>query len=75
MGLPNREYLEANGIRVLLMNLAGNKKGFSVPNGDGFLVVINSNLGPQERLDTLDHELEHIRRGDHFNPDYVEYAY
>lgn len=72
---PSDEELAANGIRVVLKDLPGNERGFSVPNGDGFTIVINNALGPEERLATLDHELNHIRRGDHFNPDYIEYAY
>jgi len=69
-----RFHLTAHGIRVVLKDLLGNDRGFAVPDDDGYTIVINNALGPHERLQTLDHELDHIKRGDHFDPDYVEYA-
>ena len=75
MDFLNSDRLESEGIRVVLKDLPGNDKAFSVPNGDGFTIVINAALGPQEQLQALEHEVAHIHRGDHFNPDYVEYAY
>lgn len=67
-------YIETNGIRVLLKRLPGNVKAFSTPNGDGYAVVINDALGPQEQVAALDHELDHIRANHHFTPGYIEYV-
>lgn len=68
-------FIESNSIRVVLRRMPGNVRALSAPLGDGYSVIVNDALGPRERLQALDHELEHIERGDHFNPDYVEYAY
>ncbi len=42
--------------------------GMVTPNDDGsFSVYINSNLSVESQKKALDHELEHIRRGDFWN--------
>lgn len=60
---------------LTLRKLPGNIRSFIVPNAEGYTIVVNSELGPQEQREALLHELQHIIRGDLFNSDYVEYAH
>ena len=60
---------------VVLENLPGNAKAFIRKRLDGYTIVVNVALGPDEQREAILHELEHIRRGDLFNTDYVEYAF
>ena len=72
--MTDSEYIDANCIRVVLAKLPGNVKAFSLLNADSYTVAVNTDLGPVEQLDAIRHELAHIKRGDHYNPDYWEYS-
>ena len=69
------EELEYHGATVAYRRMPGNAKAFVTTNQDGYLIVVNDALGPIEQREAILHELQHIRRGDLFNPDYLEYAY
>lgn len=66
--------LEGHGIRVVLRDMPGNAKAFVRQMGDGYTIVVNAALGPAEQKKAVQHELEHIERGDLYSTDYVEYA-
>ena len=71
--MSDDEIIDLFNIQPILKRLPGNLKAFSVPVRDGYGIVVNDALGPEERLQALLHELDHIRAGDHGNPDYNEY--
>lgn len=51
---------------VRLVSLPRAVEGVSVPNDDGsFDIYINSRLSPQQREETLEHELRHLKQ-EHF---------
>ena len=51
---------------VRLVSLPRTVEGVSVPNDDGsFDIYINSRLSPQQREETLEHELRHLKQ-EHF---------
>lgn len=64
---------EGNEAMVHLCSLPGNVKGFCVPNGDGYTIVLNDNLSPKALKDAYQHEVQHIKNGDHYKEDYQEY--
>jgi hypothetical protein len=66
-------FIEQNNIRVCLKRLPGCVRAFSMPNNDGYTVVVNDSLCQEARMKALNHELEHIMHNDHFNPTYTEY--
>ncbi|MBQ8796161.1 MAG: hypothetical protein IJZ54_07030 [Clostridia bacterium] len=54
---------------VRTVKLPGSVRGVTIPNDDGtFNVFINSSLSPECSNDTLNHELNHIKK-DHFYED------
>ncbi|MHC1785469.1 MAG: hypothetical protein AB9880_00145 [Christensenellales bacterium] len=67
-------FIDQNCIRVCTQPLPGSVRAFSMPYGDGFTIIVNDSLSPMAKLDALEHELEHIKRGDHFNQKYSEYT-
>lgn len=54
---------------IRTVKLPGSVRGVTIPNDDGtFNVFINSSLSPECSNDTLEHELNHIKK-DHFHDD------
>lgn len=54
---------------IRTVKLPGSVRGVTIPNDDGtFNVFINSSLSPECSNDTLEHELNHIKK-DHFYDD------
>lgn len=54
---------------IRTVKLPGSVRGVTIPNEDGtFNVFINSSLSPECSNDTLEHELNHIKK-DHFYDD------
>lgn len=66
-------YDDRNDVMIHLMPLPGNICAFSIPCGDGYTVVINDYMSPNAKKKAFEHELNHIKHGDHYNPDYQEY--
>lgn len=66
-------FVETHDIHITLKRLPGNAKAFSLPLGDGYSIVINDALGPEEQFQALEHELNHIKAGHHHQETYVEY--
>lgn len=72
--MTNAEYVEENGIIFQPRNLPTTIRGFSYHDDEGrYIVVINSRLDVRTNKSTADHELRHIKRGDHSNMLYYEY--
>lgn len=72
--MTDSEYIDLNSIRVVLAKLPGNVKAFSVANMDSYTVAVNGDLGPDEQLDAVHHEITHIQNNDHHKPEFREYA-
>jgi hypothetical protein len=61
-------------MKVILQDLPTTVRGFCFHDdaGDEY-VVLNSRLTREQNLITYDHERRHIRRGDMYDPNYIEY--
>lgn len=52
-------------VRTQYYNLPNTIGGFTVSTPDGwYTVILNQNLSHQKNVETYQHELEHIRKGD-----------
>lgn len=71
--MTHSNYDDVNEVAVVLQELPGNIHAYSQPNGDTYTVILNSALSDDAQRRAYEHELEHIRRGDHHNLEYVEY--
>lgn len=61
--------------RLTLSNLPTSVRGYVYLEEDGVpRIVLNANLTREQNLLTLKHEVEHIERGDVFDPTYNEYG-
>lgn len=68
------EFIRKEGIRVILKDFPTAVKGFCYHDHDGrCYIAINSRLSKEQQKKTIKHELDHIRNGELFDPDYVEY--
>ena len=67
-----------NDVTTVLQDLPTRIRGFVTFGSDGNpLIVINSRMTVEQQKRTYVHELNHIRRGDLWNPEYddsVEYG-
>ena len=60
--------------KIRLMDMPTTVRGFCYHDDEGEeFVILNSRLTREANQHTLDHEREHIRRGDMWNMEYVEY--
>jgi len=61
--------------RIRLEDLPTSIRGFCYhdDNGEEF-VVLNSRLTRKQNMETYRHEQEHLRHGDMFNENYIEYG-
>ena len=72
--MTKADYIEMEEITFQSRNLPTKIKGFSYHDDEGrYVVVINSRLDIRTNKSTADHELRHIKRGDHMNTLYYEY--
>lgn len=61
-------------IRTILQNLPVSIHGFCFHDDDGQpVVVLNARLSAEKRMKAYRHELEHIERGEMYDPTYIEY--
>lgn len=68
------ERLKKSGARVRLYSLPGSVRGFCYHDDDlNSYIIINADLDRGQQIDTLQHELRHIERGDMYNEDFREY--
>lgn len=73
--MTKADYVEMNEITFHPENLPTRIKGFSYHDEEGrYIVVYNARLDHGHNLETSDHELRHIKRGDHWDQTYHEYA-
>ena len=62
-------------VPVVLAKLTGNVRGFCCLGSDYEpVIVINDQLSPEQKKRTYLHELNHIRNGDMYKEEYVEYG-
>ena len=60
---------------VILQDLPTSVRGFVFQGEDGEpVIVVNSRLTREQNRKTWNHERDHIRRGDMFEPTYNEYG-
>jgi len=60
---------------VVFDNLPTSIRGMVIQGDDGDpVIVLNSRLSREQNRKSYRHELEHIKRGDMYNPDYIEYG-
>ena len=72
--MTNCDFCESNNILFQERELPTKIKGFSYHDDEGrFIVVLNTRLGIMQNRKTADHELRHIMKGEHDNPNYIEY--
>lgn len=61
-------------IRTILQNMPVSIHGFCFHDDDGQpVVVLNARLSAEKRMKAYRHELEHIERGEMYDPTYIEY--
>lgn len=51
-------------IRCVLLPLSGDVRGFTVCKDDYYTIVLREDLDPEIRIQTYQHEIDHIRNGD-----------
>ena len=62
-------------VPVILKKLTGRVRGFCCLGSDFEpIIVINDELSPEQKRRTYEHEMEHIRRGEIYNPTFNEYG-
>lgn len=62
-------------VPVILLDLPTTVRGFVTLGSDFFpIIIINSRLSREQQQKTYKHEMNHIRRGDMCNEQYVEYG-
>ena len=73
--MTNDDYVELNNIICRTTTLLpGGVKACTYHDEDGNeYVVVNDYCNPKARRASADHELRHIRRGEMYKPDYIEY--
>lgn len=54
-------------IRYMQLELPARVKAFTVKNEDDYFIVVNSILSRSQQLREINHELNHIKRGDYFS--------
>lgn len=68
------EYINKEGITVISTDLPTAVKGFCYHDDDDrSFIVVNARHSREQQRKTVKHELEHIKRGDMYNPEYKEY--
>lgn len=60
-------YDPINDVWVAVVPLPGCVKGVIKAVPDGEVILINEALSDEEKQEALEHELEHLRRGDLYN--------
>ena len=61
-------------IRTILQDLPVSVKGFCFHDDDGTpVVVLNSRLSAERRMEAYRHELDHIKNGEMYDQTYNEY--
>ena len=61
-------------IRTILLNLPVSVSGFVFHDDEGQpVVVLNARLSAERRLKAYRHEVEHIEKGEMYDPNYREY--
>lgn len=53
------ESLEYHNATVVQRDMPGNAKAFIAKNADGYTIVVNAALGPEEQKKAIKHELNH----------------
>lgn len=68
-------YISINNVTVrCTYELPKRIRGFTYHDDDGHeFIMINGNLSPEAQRETLKHEVNHLMRGDMYNPEYKEY--
>lgn len=63
-----------NEIRTILQDLPTSVKGFVyVDSTASYVIVLNSRMPKEIQRKTYRHELKHIRKGEVYNMNYMEY--
>lgn len=59
--------------RVYMVKLPGDVRGACRLDADGFAsIYINDDLSPKAKKDAFQHEMRHLDREDHTNPDSIQ---
>lgn len=68
------DFIATEGIKVIVQDLPTAVKGFCYHDNDGeSYIVLNARQTKEQNKRTIDHELNHIKNGDMYNPDFREY--